>query len=105
MPSLGRQTVLPEYGGGFPFARAKKRNGSVNHVVHQEEQSGNTGRTYCARWQMACSDIETELDVLNVARNLCSQCASRLDESHLETLAVMASASSQHHIEVTDITE
>lgn len=105
MTSVGRQTVLREYTVGFPFKRSKKRNGSVNHVVHEADQSGNAGQTYCARWQMVCSDIETELEVLNVARNLCSQCATRLDDDHLEILAVMASASSQHHIEVTDITE
>lgn len=105
MPSIGRQTVLQEYVAGFPFRKCKKQSGSVHHVVHEDDLSGDVGQTYCARWKMAATDIETELDVLNVARNLCARCTMRLDDDHVTTLAAMANVSTQHEIDASDITE
>lgn len=103
MPSAGRQTILREYAGDFPYRHAKRSGGSVNHVAHHDDVDGTAGKTFCARWSVSTNSISTELRVLNVALNLCSQCCNRMDEQEIETLALMASVASDDVVEPSDI--
>lgn len=103
MGSDGRQTVLREYVYGFPFRQAKKSNGSVNHAVHEADCHGSTGQTYCSQFKAQTNEVRTQVDVLNITKNLCDRCARRLDDHVVETMVAMANANTQRPIDVDDI--
>lgn len=102
MGSIGRQTVLPEYAGAFPYYRTR-HTGEKTHIVHETDRNQSAGTTKCSRWDTHCDEIVTEVDALSVAKNLCAMCACRLEQNELRTLALMASAASQHEYEADDI--
>lgn len=101
MPPDTRQTVLAEYLQPFPFSISK--GGGKTHFVHDDDASCGSGDTYCGRFTVACAYPRSALDVLNAARNPCALCLRRLDDSIVRTVALMASANSQHEITPSDI--
>jgi|AntDeeMetagen134_2_1112570.scaffolds.fasta_scaffold08887_2 hypothetical protein len=98
-----RQTILREYTAAFPY-KISIHTVSVNHFVAESKRigAGNAGRTKCGR-NVGSREIRTRLDVLNLANNPCLSCLDGLTDREIETLALMASAASQHETTPAEI--
>lgn len=98
----GRQTVLREFLRDFPFY-VSTGSGKTHYVHEDDAPHGLAGTSYCGRFNVSCTYPRTRLEVLNAARNPCLMCLRRMSDEHLDTVAVMASACSQHEITRHDI--
>ncbi len=99
-----RQTILREYtetGFAYEFAPG---TGKRNHLapLAKKEGTGNVSRTKCGR-NTVTRELRTRVDVLSAANNLCRQCLRGMSDDDVETLALMASASSRHETTAADI--